>query len=230
MANYESPLDAVKQISRTRFSEVRVHLNYLQLEENDKNLVDSVQLKILRGMFYVHLYGAFEKVINEAVERTLLAIDSLGTRNDKYITEFNTVTLFSKVQSLRDTGHKGWLSKAHDVFKSVGSGDVFKIDNTMFSVPLQNVWHETLRETLACFGLRQFEQNSRDSVAVDEVVDRRNAIAHGRESPANVGERFRCIDLKSRMDSVQKVADLFVETLESYVTNQQFLKLPTASL
>ncbi|MDP1784407.1 MAG: MAE_28990/MAE_18760 family HEPN-like nuclease, partial [Sulfuricurvum sp.] len=181
-------------------------------------------IKVLRGMYYVHLYAAMERVVNETVEQAILLIKDQAVLNKHYKTEFNAVSLYSRMLGFKAAGYKDFFSKSVEVFGSVDAEEAFDLNNTMFSSNLQNVWHETIQQTLKCFGISKLCLESRVRFTVDEIVDKRNAVAHGRESPITVGERHRCDVLRQKTQEIQGVVDLFVDAFETHITNKLYIK------
>lgn len=219
------PFGSVKANARTRFGDVRVHLEFIEsLEPKSPAEQASIQVKLLRGLFYVHLYSALEKTANECVEQALLLIGSQSVENHHYQSRFNVVSLYARMQAFKAAGNKSFFSKSVDVFSALDSSEVLKIENTIFSTNLQNVWFKTLDEVCQCFGMQGFSVDPRLKVSVDEVVDKRNAVAHGRESAIYVGERHRSDILRSRTQDIQLVIDSFLDGLESYVLGLEHIK------
>jgi hypothetical protein len=175
-------------------------------------------------MYYVHLYAAMERAVNETVEQTILLIKNQAVLNRHYKTEFNAVSLHSKMQGFKTSGYKDFFSRSAEVFCAVDAEEAFDLHNTMFSSNLQNVWYETLQQTLKCFGVPGFHLESRVRFTVDEIVEKRNAVAHGRESPVTVGERHRCEVLRQKTQEIQTAVDLFVDTFETYITQKLYIK------
>lgn len=219
------PFSTVKSISRSRFSEARVLLELIEsLEPVTPAEATSVQVKILRGLYYVHLYAALEKTVNESVEQTLLLISREGIANGHYKTPFNVISLHNKMQGFKDAGYKSFFKKSIDVFSAVDSEYASNINNTLFSTNLQNVWYKTLDEVLRCFGIPGFQIDPRYRIIIDDIVDKRNAVAHGRESTIEIGERHRSDVLRKRMQDIIIVSDLFIDCLETYIINKEYIK------
>lgn len=219
------PFGSVKASARARFSDVRVHLEFIEsLEPRSPSEQASIQVKLLRGLFYVHLYSALEKTVNECVEQALLLIGSQGIENRHYQYRFNVVSLYGRMQAFKDAGYRSFFSKSVDIFSALDSSEVSKIDNTIFSASLQNVWFKALDEVFQCFGMSEFSVDPRLKTSVNEVVDKRNAVAHGRESAIYVGERHRSDTLRARTQDIQLVTDKFVDGLESYVLALEHVK------
>lgn len=219
------PFSIVKSSARVRFSDVRMHLEFIESLEPE-NVTDqpSNQVKLLRGLYYVHLYAALEKTVNEMVEQSLLIIRNDSVKNRHYKTEFNVVSLHPKMQGFKAAGNKDFFRKSIDVFAALDSEDSTEVSNTLFYTSLQNIWFSTLVQVLQCFGISEFKVEPMLRVVVDEIVDKRNAIAHGRESPIAVGERHRSDVLRQRTKEIQLIADSFVDALETYVLQREYIK------
>lgn len=219
------PFSIVRSNSRGLFNEVLVNLNFIEsLEPVGPQEETSINVKILRGLFYVHLYAALEKVVNETVEQVILIIKSNAIKNKHFAMHLNVITLNSKMQSFKQCGYKDYFKKSYDIFNNIDSEESFEISNTVFSSNLQNVWFKTIEEVLDSFGTSKMTVHPRVKMTIDEVVDKRNAVAHGRESPAIVGERHRCSNLRVKNQELQIFSDEFITVFEEYIAEKKYLK------
>lgn len=217
--------EAVKSNSRGRFSEVLINLAYIEsIEPREPHTETPVQVKILRGMYYVHLYAALEKSINETVEQTLILVNSKNIPNKHYTTSFNAISLNPQMQAFKSVGYKGYIVKCVDVFRAVEANESFDISNTLLSTSLQNIWHETIQQTLACFGIQPINFEPRVRLTIDEIVDKRNAVAHGREMPTTIGERHRSRILRQKTQEIQQVVDMVISEFETFISDRKFVK------
>jgi len=216
------PFSITKANSRERFAEVLINLSYIESIEPDGEAPSHV--KIQRGLYYVHLYSALEKVVNETIEQTILLIKSNNIKNKHYMTAFNVISLNSKMQGFKSCGYKDYFYKSAEVFESIDSENKFEISNTIFSQNLQNIWFKTIQDTIKSFGAESIEVDPKVRFTVDEIVNKRNAVAHGRETPIIVGERYRCAVLRSKTQEIQLVADLFIATFEAYIQGYDYLR------
>ncbi|GAA74224.1 MULTISPECIES: MAE_28990/MAE_18760 family HEPN-like nuclease [unclassified Pseudoalteromonas] len=214
--------DIVRANSRERFSEVQINLNYIESIEPAGEATPEV--KVLRGLYYVHLYSALEKALNETVEQAILLIKSKNIKNLHFATPFNVISLNSKMQSFKQCGYKDYFDKSSEVFESINSEEVFDISNTIFSQNLQNVWFKTIQNTIRSFGAAPIQVEPRVKLTIDEVVDKRNAVAHGRETPTVIGERHRVNVLRTKTQEIQLVIEQVISTFEDYIANYEFLK------
>jgi hypothetical protein len=215
----------IRNKARNRFGETQVYLNYLtSLEPSDLTCPISLELKIMKGLFQVHLYAALEKTINELIETTLLYIGSNSIQNNHFSIPFNTISLIDRLKSFRDCGHKNFLEKSMEIFSEMTSTKIASINETIFANYLQNVWTSTIEEVMKSFGITGFEIDPRVRATINELVEKRNAVAHGRESATAVGERFRTDMLRIKMNTITDFSYKLIDSFELYYSNKTFLK------
>ena len=207
---------------RRRFVEVLANLNFIASIEPDDD--SPLHIKILRGQYYVHLYGALEKTINETVEHTLLVINAKNVCNHHFKTGFNAISLHPKMQGFKTSGFKDYFNRSAEIFSLIDSNSVLDINNTIFSNALQNVWHSTIQETLQCFGIQEVNFSPRVRATIDEIVENRNAVAHGRETPSTIGERHRVDVLRVKTNEIRDVAEKIIDIFEAYISTGGFLR------
>lgn len=226
------PLTRVKYNITQRFSLVLVNLNHLESEEQ---LIRSVEVsaankpnesvhKIQKGLYYVHLYSAYEKSFNEIVERCLLYIEAKKVLHQHYAMPFNSIALDAKLKSLKAAGKDRMMERSISLFETMAGNSHTKINEVMFATKLQNVWFKTLDQTLTCFGADKFVDPMGDfQIAIDEVVDKRNAVAHGRIPADKVGERQEVHVLRDRTVKIQSALDIIINNLSIYLINKDFI-------
>jgi hypothetical protein len=206
-----------------RFQQARTLLSFIKTQESsDVPPIDTDEVKILRGLFFVHLYGSFEKSVNEAVEKYIQKIDELNVAFCDFSSLFLPTALDPVFTSIQMGGK--W-DKRVDFFKAIESTEKCSIRNTIFSDQLINTWFKNLDRIAICIGARRpFLKNYSDSLYLDEVVEKRNQVAHGRNTPLSVGSSGRSADLESRFVAVRRVFDDYCEMLESHYNCLEFIK------
>lgn len=217
------PLSIDRTGANERFQQARTLLSFIKTQEsNDIPPIDTDEVKILRGLFFVHLYGSFEKSVNEAVEKYVQKIDGLKIAYCDFSTLFLPIALDPIFTSIQMGGK--W-EKRIDFLKAIDSIDKCTIRNTIFSDQLTNTWFKNLDRIAIYVGAsRPFLKNDGDSHYLDEVVEKRNQVAHGRNTPLIVGSSGRSSDLESRFMAVRRVFDDYCEMLESHYNSLEFLK------
>lgn len=208
-----------------RFNEVQVLLGAIQSLE-PRNVIDpaSLELKIMKGLFFVHLYAAFEKTINEVVETTLSLISAHNIKNNHLSPSLLSVVFLSDLKSIKDGSHSKILIKSSEMFVESSLANVVPINETIFSGHLQNVWTKTIYEISVILGMKNFSFDSRIKTTIDEIVDKRNAVAHGRDSASSVGERYRVIDLREKMEIVSSATQQFIAAVDDHYNHKKYIK------
>lgn len=220
---------SARGIASVRLNESLVYLNYISSIEPKPGLPVGHDIKVMKGLFFVLLYGALEKSTTESVQLLLTKIKSLEPKNEHVTLPFNVISMARKWKSIKDRGYKGVISQMSDFFMALESPNFHGIDETLFSDLMQNIWANTIDEVVGAFGISGFTLAVADRVLIDELVGNRNAIAHGRESAASVGERYRCDDLRKRLSDIQILIDVFINRLEAYFDQREFVR-PTAQV
>lgn len=225
----------VRQTATERLNEVLIHLNHIsELEPRPANevgaggsqifnLVVPPHVNVMKGLFFVQLYGALEKSISDAVQVLLSKIGELRPKNEHIHLHFNVVAMARKWKSIKDSGYDKAFPQMTEFFRLFNSSDYLGIDDTLFSKILQNVWAKSLDEVSGCLGIPSFLTRD-EAIVVDELVEKRNAVAHGRESAAAIGQRYRVDILRRRLQTVQALIIKIIDRLELYFRDREFLQ------
>jgi len=171
--------ESARKIVSERFSESLIYLNYIDFEEsNSKNFALTRQdMKVMKGLFFVHLYGALEKSIVESVQLLLTKIRALQPKNEHLILPFNVISMSRKWQSIKDTGYKNSFCQMNQFFSELESDCYHDFDECLFSTYLQNIWAKTIKDVIDAFGISDFTLTLDQRVLIDELVQKRSEIA-----------------------------------------------------
>ena len=217
--------EGVKRRTSERFNEVQVLLNYISSSEQQEITSPiSLEMKIMKGLFYVHLYAAFEKTVNEIFETALSLISSKCIKNNHLSPTLLSIALSDKMKSLKDGGYSKILIKSSEIFSESSSNKVVPINETIFSSQLQNAWVKTITEISIILGINDFSFEPRVRATIDEIVDKRNAVAHGRDSASTIGERYRANVLRDKMVIVSSAAQQFIIAVEEHCAAKKYIK------
>ncbi len=219
------PFNGVKTRTSERFNEVQIFLTFISSQEPTLPTHSvSLEVRIMKGLFYVHLYSAFEKSVNDAVETALSLISAKSIKNNHLSPTLLSIALSDKMKSLKDSGYSKIFIKSADVFTESASSNILPINETIFSSQLQNVWVKTIFEIVSILGVDEIEFSSRVRTTVDEIVDKRNAVAHGRDSAASVGERYRATVLREKMELISSAIHQIIDALEAHCSSKRYIK------
>ena len=164
-----------------------------------------------------------ERTINDISETSLNYVSGKEIKFVDYTSPLLALALQDQIRSLRNCSATKVLQKSIDLFSIANSQEVSIISNTSLATALQNTWGATINELLQVFGISSQPISGRERSTIDEVVDKRNAVAHGRDSAAAVGERFRCSDLRMRYDVVYDLMARLVDMFDEYCSNKEFV-------
>lgn len=209
----------------SRFNENLQYLNFITSQEPN-NPRDSVPIEVntMKGLFYVHLYASFEKSINELTENTINLIGSKSIKVKHYNESFNTIALVDKLKAFKNCGHKNFFTKAHELMFEMSTFNIHSLNDTTFSNSLQNVWFETIEEIAKCFGISEVPITPRIRTTINELVERRNAVAHGRENASDVGSRFRTDVLRIKMNEIINFTYSLISLYENHYNRKNYIK------
>lgn len=209
--------------SQERIQQVRSFLTFIKSQESstippsDEDIV-----KTMRGLFFVHLYAAFEKSINDAVEEYLLHVNSLRVKYRDFVHSFLPTALDPKFTSLQ-AGDR-WQSRV-EFSRLLDSNDVCSISSSVFAMHLQNTKAKSIDEIVRNIGCESiYERNDSDMHYLDEVADKRNQVAHGRNTPVAIGSSGRSNDLEIRIEALSRILDGFITMLEKSLNLRDFIQ------
>ena len=206
-----------------RFLEVQTLLSSIKSQESNATPpIDTDDVKIIRGLFYVHLYGAFEKSVNEIVMYALREIDVLGIKYAHASINFLPVALASTFQSLQAPTTDSKWKKRVEFVKTMQSSIACKISDSIFYDQLQNVSPDRLREIILYLCL-PMPYSDDDLLPIGEIVEKRNQVAHGRTSPLRVGASVKSPELQSRLIATISVVDQLIQCIESGLDSLHFV-------
>lgn len=205
----------------SRFKEVQEFLSFIRQHEAEPPSPDRVEVKILRGMFFVHLYGAFEFSINSIVAAASRAINTASVPHSDVRHTLGVLVLDASFKSAAMAGADKRWSRRLDLIRQRLSSEVATI--TDGTVDLQNIWLDTLTDLYAVFGIdKPVVYDLTKTGYIRELVDTRNKIAHGRESPVTTGTRKRSSELQAAYEAIQKQTFYVLDCFDEYVQLAQY--------
>jgi hypothetical protein len=221
----------IKTNTRNRLNENLQFLNYISSVEpvNPRDTV-SLEVNIMKGLFYVHLYSTLEKTINELAEQTIILINTKSISTKHFNHTFNSIALYNELKSFKDCGHRNFFAKAYDIFIQINNNNPASLNETLFSNNLQNVWFKTIEEISLCFGVKGINTSARVKATINEIVDKRNAVAHGRENAADVGSRFRTPMIRIKYNEIANFTYQLIDLYDEYFSKKDYLKVAAKRL
>lgn len=216
-------LTAVRSESVRRLSEARTLLSYIRTIEVPPPDQEPDIVYTLRGLCYVNLYAAWEYSIENAIQTALRTINLKNELKKNFVHSTLSWVLHSEFTSLAMVGPEKRWKKRDELLKAMHSSTNATINDSVFSSELQNIWPYVLEDIIAYLGI---SDNAIPEAPfkgyINEVVDKRNAIAHGRMSPKEVGIT-RAPELEKRYEAIEKTISHIFWILETHVDTNAFL-------
>src|SRR5438105_4682085 len=187
----------------TRFAQVsdtwRV-LNDLEAEELAERMTQP-GLRGIKGLFFVQLYSVYEYVIINSFAAVVRQFNGYSIPFQRVRRSLLCLGLHPSFQAIQDLSERrGWQKRVEllmlcdSTVSSSVQDSLFPRDESHFRAAQLNLICEIL-------GLPSGKllPNPRVVGWIDEVVENRNAISHGRETADAVGGRYSSTDLDDRL-------------------------------
>jgi hypothetical protein len=198
-------------------------LSFIKQGEQTPPTPDPIAIRLLRGLFYVHLYGAFEFSVNRIVLGAAQIINAAQVPHSNVAHPLGALVLDRSFNALSQAG-RHW-PKRLDLIQLRLSATIAQIDDD--SVDMQNIWLHTLEQIFQVFGIPKpvmFDPTKQGYI--HEVVEVRNKIAHGEDSPLAHGSLKRYADLQVVHDAIRTEAFYILDCFDEYLSQDQFKLAP----
>lgn len=179
----------------------------------------------LRGLIYVSLYGAIEYSATQGVQAFINHLCGLNIQTKHLEQSLFTIALDSQLSSARSGSEKKKWEARRDIFSHQQSTSLCAIPDTVFGSYLHNVYPKTILEIFCCLGIaKPATQNPSEVGYFKEITEKRNAVAHGRESASEAGRNLSLNELEIRLNAVYSICSYFFDCLEEQADSLKFVK------
>jgi RiboL-PSP-HEPN len=175
----------------------------------------------MRGLFYVHLYGAFEFSINRILIAAAQFINADNVFHQNMCNSLGVLVLDGTFRAIKQSSQENQWKKRLTHIHLRSSQDIAQISDG--SMDLQNIWYKTLEELYHVFGIANsvmYDVTKRGYV--DELVDARNAVAHGRESPIDKGRPKNTYELTVLYEAIRSQTFYVYDCFNEYLKNRAY--------
>jgi hypothetical protein len=226
------PLTTVRQEAANRFQEAQSFLSAIKnLEKARRQHADEINVR--KGLFLVLLYGAFEYSLTRTLTEATILINASRVEYGHMNELLYGLALDPQLASLTAPGagrDLKWERRA-ELFRKQACTDPVVLFDGAFAPEVQNAWAKTIQKMFNVFGITQPAlHDPRVKQYIDEVVDKRNAVAHGRESAARTGQAYTTESLQNLNDQLSKQAQYVFSIFESHISTKAFVKIAHQSL
>ena len=176
--------------------------------------------RVARGLVFVQLYAAHENTVRAVVRIGLDAIMVHRHSTQDLAPSLMALFLNPELQSVRNCSEGDLWKQRIKLFERVYRKAPAGVANTTFPKDDSHYRTEQLQTIFDIFGIKRSPlPRRRHQARLKEMVDNRNAIAHGRETPEAVGQRFTRADIIHRIKQIKGVCSLLIKTMEAQCSN-----------
>lgn len=222
-------LEQSKLTLREYSNEAMFFINKIK-EMEDDSLRDGVQhvrdyLNSLKGLVPVYLYGIIERTLTVCFSELFAIIKSYNLAYNQISCELYPFLFTDKLTAFKmiSTSKSKNLEKVSQVFQKINDDEeISDLSLHYINENITNCRSHVLIDIYNLLGI-DLQIDMRDRVTLDEIVERRNAVAHGREKPTVVYVKS-ATDIIERHSLVVRVLDTCIDTLECYLRNKMYMK------
>lgn len=215
------------------FADIRVELAHRivrigaflnEINEGDGSLGSGgPEAAAFKGLFFVYLYGAYERCIVDGFREALTVANSHGLICGELRPELVGLALNNSFDSLESAPNRPirWQTRV-SLTKQIFSSDIVNFPDFGRGLRDGNHFKPAHIETIwTLFGIGQpVVPDPRYENRIIELIERRHDVAHGRLRPDEVGRKFTVDELRQRAQEVDICCAYFVSTIEGHVTRR----------
>ena len=209
-------IEATQRDIFERLNHLRLVLSFIKQNESTSPLIeDSLEVINLRGLFYVMMYSLVEYSFSRCL------YDLINFFKNKKIKKIYIKSLFYSIVSDSDfkrfkysSNNKNEIKKRIEFLENLFSDGEINIDSHFFSIHSQNVTPEYIELVGKCLCIKELKLNHRDATYLVEITEKRNRVAHGRDSSFAVGRSTRSPELRLRLEAVERIINHLMNTID----------------
>ncbi len=185
----------------------------------------------VKGLAFVEMYAFYEYSVHAAVRNTLTAVASADVAILRLTAGLQSLLLDSEFQSCADSGRKNRWPSRIELFTKLQNGTTRNINVDLFPDDGTHYRRGQLATIWSVFGVKgKIVPAGRIFPLIGEIVERRNAVAHGRERPEDIGRAYSTDDVRRKyrqsrwlcrhlLTAVEKQASHIVQIANANPTN-----------
>lgn len=218
-------LESVSSEATARLIEARSYLSLLgSIARATRSPTMKPRLAAAKGLFFVHLCGVYEYALTTALRESLRAINDENVPILKCQPVLLSMALDPECESLSVSGRSTVWDRRRKLFQRAKSAEPIKINNALIPTDGRNFQFQQLQSIWDTLAINDpVLPDPRLRGKLEEIVQKRNAIAHGRETPSEVGGRFTMQELQVRYRAIDRICTHIISTFQKYLEQRHYL-------
>jgi hypothetical protein len=177
---------------------------------------------------FVQLYAVYEHTVKEIVRVAIAEMKQRATPVNTIRFELLSLALDHLLQAAADCSMEQRWGKRIELFQRIDSPDPLDTADSAFPSNGRQYRLSQLYTIWAVFGIDATATpvipSPRLTQVVDELVENRNAVAHGRRTPEDVGGRYSRDEIYNRIDVIQDICNHLVTSMQLHCGNSTNLQ------
>ena len=171
-----------------------------------------------RGLLFVQLYGIYEYSVRTAVQGGLEAIRRDGLSCTDVRRSLLSLVLDRQWKSASTSGRERvWETRCDLIYRMTSASPLLDLDNTLFPSDGSHYRVRQLYSIWMLFGISSpIVPEPRLQGRIEEIVDSRNAISHGRQTAYEVGQRHSHSDMEHRINDIETIVSHVIDTMDQH--------------
>jgi hypothetical protein len=202
------------------FPDLETEVNHrFDMMERHLKMVPRKPVDLIRGakgMAFVEIYGAYEYTVREATLAGFLTIAAHGHKYSDLKPSLMAMFLDRKLQPFLTPSRNNHWNARIELFEQCCSADPI---STVDIVPNDGTHyrHTYVQNIFKVMGIKKnFVRLPRHWNMINEIVENRHLIAHGDESPLQVGSRFTRAEILHRMELMHTICIRIVRLIAEH--------------
>ncbi len=180
--------DEIKNEMTRKICELRIWLSNMR-DDDDFSSIN-------KGLFYVYIYGIYEEIVRQTVQKTIEELNARSVKINECIYELYALIFSAEYDSIYGVGNEHKWEKRWDISTKMIENPIVLIPNEIIPTDGKNLRYRQLQSIAKTFGIHD-DILPRPEIGGDiqEMVNNRNYIAHGNKTPKEVGREVSVSDL-----------------------------------
>ena len=212
--------DDIKEETTRDFLELRNWV--LRIPDRTK---DEDFFVISRGLFFVYAYGLYEKIIQKIVFQTITMLNEAKIPICECVYELYSLGFSKEYDGIENVGREYKWKKRWEISKKLSTKNLLNIPSGTFPTDGKNIRYKQLDSIAKSFGMRRNVIPENNLIGfLEELVDNRNHIAHGDQTPKEVGRNYTKSDLLKRCNVISEICSYTIEIYEQYIIDREYMR------
>lgn len=170
-----------------------------------------------KGLVFVQLYAVYEYTVRESVSSAFAAATGHAMPTNQLWREMIALALDADFMAISDLKRRGSWARRLQLLERSESAAPAVFDQLEFPDDGSHYRPAQLETLWMLLGIKQpVVSEPKHRGRINELVQHRNAIAHGRDTADTIGGRFSDADIQERINDLQGICLHILQTIEDH--------------